>query len=240
MDTDDTKLYAIREVLEAAEEAMAEVIKHLQTTPLPTSEDAHAIIDSVLERYDCDSPEGHIVSSGLQSHEPHEKGAGVIRGNVPIVIDIYPRSRRTGFYADITRTVCLGVPTKKLSHMYKTVLQAQETALRILGPGKNCKEIHVGIREYFEKAHYVTSGKGKEFPFAEGFVHSTGHGVSRTLHDVPIIGSKSSNVLKVGDIVTIEPGLYYKKYGGIRIEDMVLITPSGYEVLSKFPKTFSI
>jgi len=232
------KITAIQEVQMAAEAAMNEVISYLRSSDQPSSEVAHAIIDKTLEHYDCESPEGHIVASGIESCEPHEKGRNLIQKGVPVVIDIYPRSKQTGYFADMTRTVCLGEATKELEAMYEAVLQAQNVAIDLLKPGIPCKDIHEAVVSYFSTVGYETSGKGKEFRYAEGFVHGTGHGVSKVLHDAPHINSTSTEILQIGDVVTIEPGLYYKNLGGIRIEDMFLITDTGYEALTHYPKPF--
>src|SRR4051794_16643048 len=104
------EVIAMEEAQLAAEAAMAAVISYLRSSAAPTSEEAHAIIDKALSEHDCESPEGHIVAGGEQAVEPHEKGHGPINRGEAIVIDIFPRSKKTGFFADMTRTVCIGEP----------------------------------------------------------------------------------------------------------------------------------
>ncbi len=231
---------AIRHVQKATEAAMKAVVTYLQSSKKPTSEEAHEIIDSVLEKYECESPEGHIVSSGRQSAEPHEKGSGVIKKAVPIVIDIYPRSKTTGYYADLSRTVCIGKPSARLQKMYDAVLKAQELAISMIKPKAKGVDIQNAVDALFNEKGYKTSGKGKEFKFAQGFVHSLGHGVGKKIHQKPRISRRSTDVLKVEDIITIEPALYYPGIGGIRIEDMLIVTKNGSKNLTRFPKTFII
>lgn len=224
----------------ATEASMEAVISYLQSMKSPTSEEAHGIIDSVLATYNCESPEGHIVSGGTQSAEPHEVGNGLLTEGVPIVIDIYPRSKETGYFADMTRTVCIGNPPTKLQNMYDVVRRAQELAFAMVRPGVLCIDIQNAVEQLFSDAGYITSGKGKEFPFAEGFVHSVGHGVGITIHESPRIGRNSIDTLEEGDVVTIEPGLYYKAVGGVRLEDMVLVTSTGMQNFTQFPKKLMV
>jgi Xaa-Pro aminopeptidase len=235
-----SQIKAIRDVQYAAEKAMQAVIHYLKSTHKPTSEQAHALIDSVLKKYNCESPEGHIVASGKQSFEPHETGSGYIKKGVPIVIDIYPRSKTTGYYADMSRTVCIGKPSLKLQKMYDAVLEAQQLALSMLRPKVKCADIQNAVDKLFIKRGFKTSGKGKVFTFRQGFVHSLGHGVGLRIHEAPTIGSKSLNILKAGDVVTIEPGLYYSDIGGVRLEDVIILSKDGIENMTHFPKQLRI
>ena len=234
------QITAIQEVQQATEAAMAAVIIYLQTTNNPTAEEAHAVVDEVLETYNCESPEGHIVAGGIQSIEPHEKGSGSLKRGEPIVIDIFPRSKITGYFADMSRTVCLGQPSVELPQMYDAVLRAQELAISMTGPGVKGIDIQSAVEEYFTQAGYKTSGQGTEFPYAEGFVHGVGHGVGLSVHEAPRIGRNSTDVLEEGDVITIEPGLYYPHLGGIRLEDMLWVTKDGAKNLTQFPKQFII
>jgi Xaa-Pro aminopeptidase len=228
---------AIEEVQRAAEAALAMVLEYLHTSSAPTSEEAHAIIDAVLTTFNCESPERHIVAGGLQSAEPHEEGSGLLKRGGAIVIDIYPRSKTTKYFADMSRTVCLGKPSVELQKMYDAVLGAQELAIAMLKPGVACKEIQKAVEDFFISKGYATSGTGKEFKFAEGFVHGVGHGVGLNLHEAPHIRN-SDDILMEGDVVTVEPGLYYKHIGGVRIEDMLLVTKEGSRNLTRASKQF--
>jgi Xaa-Pro aminopeptidase len=233
-------LAGVREAQKAAEVAMEAVIDYVKTSDQPTCEVAHAIIDDVLSQNDCTSPEGHIVSCGPASAEPHEKGTGLISHGVPIVIDIYPRSNSTEHFGDITRTVCLGGPSAELVRMYETVLAAQVLATNMIRPGVLCRDIQNAVETFFFEQGFETSGKGTEFPFAEGFVHGVGHGLGKVLHGTPRITRKTEDVLNVGDIVTVEPGLYYHHIGGVRLEDVVVVTETGSVVVTDFRKQLRI
>lgn len=231
---------AIEMAQRAAEAAFAEVVEYLKKAEKPTSEEAHAILDKVLASMWCESPEGHIVSHGVRSADPHEKGTGIIEKRVPIVIDIYPCATATGYFADMSRTVCLGAPPEELVKMYDAVLKAQELAESLARPGARCVDIHLAVDDYFQSKGYVTSGIGSEFPFSEGFVHSLGHGVGKDIHEAPRIGRNSEDILQEGDVITIEPGLYYHHIGGVRLEDMVLITGDGCRNLTRAPKVLAL
>jgi Xaa-Pro aminopeptidase len=236
-----TEIAAIEEAQRATNAAMNEVIEYLRATDVPTSEEAHAIIDKVMAEHDCESPEGHIVASGEQAIEPHERGHGKIARGEAIVIDIFPRSKKTGYFADMTRTVCIGKPNKpEIQRMFDAVVAAQELVESLVRPGVPCKSLQDAAERLFAERGYLTSGKGKEFTFAEGFVHAVGHGVGLEIHEKPHIGRKTEDILEEDDVITIEPGLYYKNLGGIRMEDMVLVTKNGCRNLTKFPKNFVI
>ncbi|MCA9355025.1 M24 family metallopeptidase [Candidatus Kaiserbacteria bacterium] len=236
----DRDLLYIKDTQKVTELAMEAVVLYLSSAEKPTSEEAHKIIDEVLKDHDCESPHGHIVAGGAQSAKPHEIGEGEIEKGVPIVIDIFPRSRTTGYFADMSRTVCIGQPSDKLQKMYHDVLSLQLLAISMIKPGVKCSEIHTAVADHFKKAGYVTSGKGEEFRFAEGFVHSVGHGVGLNIHEAPYLGSESVDVLCEGDVITIEPGLYYKEIGGVRLEDLLVVTSEGSENLTNYPKNISI
>jgi Xaa-Pro aminopeptidase len=232
-----TQVAAIEKTQRAVEAAFSEVVAYLCESKTPTSEEAHAIIDRVLREHGCESPEGNIVACGPQSAEPHERGTGPLLPGMPIVIDIYPRSAKSGYFADMTRTVCLGEPPETLQQMYDVVLGAQELALSMLRPGAVGGDVQSAVERFFVGKGFETSGKGTEFRFAEGFVHGLGHGVGLEVHEVPRIGRESVDVLQEGDVVTVEPGLYYANIGGARLEDMALITKDGCRNLTKSEKT---
>jgi Xaa-Pro aminopeptidase len=229
------KIEAIREVQRGVEHAMSEVVHYLRTGSNPTSEEAHGIIDFVLAEHNCESPEGHIVAGGLQSADPHSRGSGLILQGTPIVIDIFPRSQQTGYYADMSRTVCIGPASQELIHMYEAVHEAQALAIGKLTPGVPCIEIQEAVELFFEERGFKTFGRGKEFAYSEGFVHGVGHGVGLSVHEAPRIGRKSADTLQEGDVVTIEPGLYYPHIGGVRLEDMLVVTAHGARNLTTFP-----
>ena len=177
-----------------------------------------------------------IVASGVQSSMPHHSGEGPIFADKPLIIDIFPRSQETGYFGDMTRTVIRGEPSEKLIKMYNTVLAGQKLGIGMIKDGVKSKDVHTAIVEYFKECGFETGNiDGKQ----QGFIHSTGHGLGLEIHEPPRIGM-GDEVLREGNVVTVEPGLYYEKLGGIRIEDVVLVDKKGCTNLTKYPKRFRV
>jgi Xaa-Pro aminopeptidase len=153
----------------------------------------------------------------------------------PIIIDIFPRNKRDRYYADMSRTVIKGEATERLADMYDAVLLAQETAIAMVKPGVRCSDIHSRVCEIFEEKGYATYKSGSSV----GFIHSTGHGVGLEIHEAPPVGERDV-VLEEGNVITIEPGLYYPDVGGIRLEDLILVTADGHENLTEMEKRFLV
>ena len=200
-----------------------------------TSERIRQSIDHVLLMHDCYARET-IVACGRAGANPHERGDGPLKAGCPIVIDIFPKHRSHGYWGDITRTVVKGRASADLRRMYKAVLAAQEAALEILKPGITAARVHDAVEKKISERGYHTTRSGVS---AEGFTHSTGHGVGLDIHELPSI-SQNDAVLRIGNVVTIEPGLYYHRVGGIRIEDTVAITSKGWKYLGPCPKKFEV
>ncbi len=177
-----------------------------------------------------------IIAGGSQSADPHERGSGKLFANSPIIIDIFPRNEKTKYWGDMTRTVCKGNPSPELLKMYKAVLFAQKRAIYSLKDGVNGADIHNSIVNFFDKSGFFTSMNDG---IPSGFIHGTGHGVGLDIHEAPRI-NLSNEKLKEGDIITIEPGLYYPSIGGIRIEDLILVQKNGFTLLGSCTKKFVI
>ncbi len=196
-----------------------------------TSEALKKIINVKLMESGCVA-QHTIVASGLQGVDPHHQGTGPIRANESIVMDVFPKSGRTRYFADMTRTVVKGKASAKLRAMYRAVLKAQERGIELVRDGADGKAIHAEVNAVLEKDGFTSGLVGGRM---QGFFHGTGHGVGLDIHEPPRI-SKTGAVLKSGHVVTVEPGLYYQDAGGIRIEDLVVVTPTGCRNLTKFPK----
>lgn len=192
-----------------------------------TSEAVRAAICHRLLDSDCTAEET-IVSCGTASADPHERGEGSLFAGQPIVIDIFPRSAKTGYWGDITRTVCRGPAPAELKKMYQTVKAAQAAQLKAVKAGVYTDTIHQTGVELMKKRGYQT---GKVDGVPQGFIHGTGHGVGLEIHESPRISSAIHQKLRVGHVITVEPGLYYPELGGIRIEDTVAVTKEGYKML---------
>lgn len=177
-----------------------------------------------------------IVSCGDQTCEPHNVGSGPLKANEPIIIDIFPKDEQTGYYADITRTVVKGKASDSLKKMYKAVLAAQGLVFNNASNGARGDIIHKKVVKSLRDSGFK---RGKIKGRLAGFFHGTGHGVGLDVHESPrIAGPKIT--LKTGNVVTVEPGLYYPGMGGVRVEDMILIKDNGCINLTEFPKMLEV
>lgn len=177
-----------------------------------------------------------IVAGGDQACDPHDRGSGPLPAHQAIVIDIFPRSIQSGYWADMTRTVVRGKPSPALQRLYDTVLDAQQQGVRAVRAGTRGSDVHRTVEQVFERAGYKTEKQRGRWV---GFFHGTGHGVGLDLHELPRV-SKADNVLKRGEVVTVEPGLYYPGLGGVRIEDLVLVQERGRRNFNRFHKRFVV
>ncbi|MDR0418002.1 MAG: aminopeptidase P family protein [Puniceicoccales bacterium] len=167
-----------------------------------------------------------IVACGKDAAFPHNRGKGPLKANEFIVVDIFPRLIKTGYYGDMTRTFLKGRPLEAQVKMYNAVRTVQSLAIEQIHAGKNATEIHENNIKAFMKLGYPSTD-------STGFFHSTGHGVGLELHENPSIGERN-HCLQNGEVVTVEPGLYYPEIGGVRIEDVVVVAESSAELLSNF------
>jgi len=169
-----------------------------------------------------------IVVSGERSSLPHGKPSEkkIVEGEL-IIIDM--GANYQNYNSDITRTIIMGKENQKQKEIFSIVLEAQKTALEFLKPGVKCKEVDSVARGIIEKKGY-----GKYFG------HGLGHGVGLNIHELPRVSFSDDTVLSPGMVITIEPGIYLPGVGGVRIEDSVLITEEGYEILTWFPKILNL
>ena len=201
-----------------------------------TSEKLRGIIDTAIVQ--AGGLAAHtIVAGGRQGCDPHERGQGVLKAHEPIIIDVFPRSQKTGYFGDITRTVVKGRAKEGLRKVYHTIERGQELAFEHLKNKASGREVHEKVQEFFETEGYKT---GKRNGRMQGFFHGTGHGVGMEIHEAPRIGLNSTDTLRSGNVVTVEPGLYYLELGGVRLEDIALITSNGPRNLTKFEKVLEV
>jgi Xaa-Pro aminopeptidase len=231
-----------------AEVGMAEAMQALKTSRIArnrrliyrgaplTSEKLRSIIDCAILQ--AGGLAAHtIVAGGKQGCDPHEIGHGQLWANELLILDIFPRSQKTGYFGDITRTVVRGRASEAARKLYDTVLRGQMLAFNKIRAGVPTAEIHRGILTLFEQAGYKT---GRHNGRMQGFFHGTGHGLGLEIHEAPRIGSNSKGVLKAGQVVTLEPGLYYPEIGGVRIEDVALVTHRKARNLTQFEKVLEL
>jgi Xaa-Pro aminopeptidase len=177
-----------------------------------------------------------IVAIGDQGCDPHDNGHGEIKAGTSVIVDIYPRSRENLYYTDMTRTFCKGKAGNELKKMYECVHEAQKIVFDKLRSDADGKEIHKNVCEYFDKKGFKS---GTINGYLQGFFHGTGHGLGLDCHESPYI-SMSGERLPENSVVSNEPGLYYLGIGGVRIEDLVLITKNGFENLTNYEKILEI
>ncbi len=196
-----------------------------------TSEDLKKVVNLSLMENDCVA-EHTIIACGLDGVDPHNQGSGPIKANQSMVFDIFPRSSRTRYFADMTRTVVKGRAPDQLKRMYDAVLAAQRRGIELVRDGASGQAIHAEVAQTMERLGFETAVvNGRN----QGFFHGTGHGVGLDIHEPPRI-SKVDHTLKTGQVVTVEPGLYYPQWGAVRIEDMVVVEAGGCRNLTTFPK----
>ncbi|MFH1681784.1 MAG: Xaa-Pro peptidase family protein [Candidatus Eisenbacteria bacterium] len=177
-----------------------------------------------------------IVACGDQAIDPHNTGSGPLKANSPIVIDVFPRSQTSYYFADITRTVVKGKASETVKKMFRTVREGQRIAFSMIRPGVRADKVHEAIVEYFKSEGFETGVRNGRL---QGFIHGTGHGLGLEIHEPPRV-SKVKLTLQAGNVVTVEPGLYYKGHGGIRLEDLVLVTAQGNRNLTHAPKILEV
>jgi Xaa-Pro aminopeptidase len=181
-------------------------------------------------------PSHTIISSGNQCVDPHHEGSGPIKANTSIVFDIFPRSQKNGYFGDLSRTVVRGRASDKLKKIYATVQAGQKIGFDLIRDGVNGKEVHQKILDLFAREGFPT---GQINGRMQGFFHGTGHGLGLDIHEAPRIAPVDAT-LKTGHVVTVEPGLYYLGVGGVRLEDVVLVTDRGNKNLTDCPQFLEV
>ena len=196
-----------------------------------TSEWVKETIEVTLLRHGCALDET-IVACGRDAADPHDRGSGPLEPDEPIIVDIFPRDKSTKYHADMTRTFCVGEPDPTVQEWYDLTEQAYRAALEAVEPGVTGKDVHDAACEVYEDAGLPTL---RSDPGAEtGFIHSTGHGVGLDVHELPRVAPDGEE-LEPGHVITIEPGLYDPDVGGVRIEDLVVVTEGGHDNLTDYP-----
>ena len=191
-----------------------------------TSEKVRAEMHKRLLDLGCNANDT-IVACGKDSAIPHATGTGPILAHEPIVIDIFPFDGKTGYYSDMTRTVVKGEPSGEIRDMYNAVADAHDLAVSRVRAGAIGAEIHQAVTDLFAERGYGTGSRG--------FTHNLGHGIGLQVHEAPSLGP-SGGILEAGNVITIEPGLYYPKSGGVRLEDIGAVTGRGFNRFTNFSK----
>ena len=177
-----------------------------------------------------------IIAPGVQAVDPHNEGSGPLKANEPIVMDVFPQHARSRYFADLTRTVVKGKASDKVKRMFHAVREGQEIAYRMIKDGVDGSAVHKAILDSFTVLGFKT---GEQDGRMQGFFHGTGHGVGLEIHEPPSVSVKS-DTLRAGMVVTVEPGLYYLDAGGLRLEDMIVVTKTGCEILTNAAKVLEV
>lgn len=233
-----SELAGIRRAQKAADACMgvaAALVRELR--PGLTSEQVRAAMRAVAEEHGCELSDDVIVSHGPQSAHGHESGYGEIGAGEPVVVDIWPRDKRSRCYADMTRTFVAGggAPPAELAEYHRLTRDSLSRVYAELRAG-------AGGRTLFERSSepYIEAGQPTQLTKApgevleDGYFHGLGHGIGLEVHERPHMGRLGDELL-AGDVVTVEPGCYRRGFGGCRLEDLVLVTEGGYELLTNFP-----
>jgi Xaa-Pro aminopeptidase len=198
-----------------------------------TSEILRAEIDSAILRAGG-LPANTIVAGADQACDPHERGFGPLKADSLIILDIFPRDAKSGYFGDMTRTVVRGRASDAQRKLWETVREGQALALKKMKPGVDGLKLHNEVKQFFTDRGFPTEVRdGRQV----GFFHGTGHGLGLEIHEFPRF---QKTVFKPGQVLTVEPGLYYPGVGGVRIEDVVVVTKSGMRMLSRFEKRLEI
>jgi len=232
------RIRSVQRVTEAAMERGIALIRtsapqggvlHRDGRPL-TSEVVRAEMHAFLLAHGCRGTDT-IVSCGPDTALPHSPGIGPLREDEPIVIDIYPQDELSGYHADMTRTVVKGEPTPAIREMYDAVRDAKALGLSMVCAGAAGADLYHATVEFFRDRGYESDTRG--------FTHSLGHGVGLEVHEEPSLGPQGG-VLAAGNVVTVEPGLYYPGTGGVRLEDMGAVTPTGFDRFTQYEEELTL
>ncbi len=233
----EQEIQKIRNVQQTTEKSMKKLGKLLEKADVKqgtlyldgkvlTAEELKSRIEKFLLDQNCRNPEGMIITSGKASGDPHKRESGEIKAGDTIIADIFPRNK-SKYFGDMTRTFVKGDASSEIKQMKEAVEEAKKAALKVLenGSGTKASEVHNAACDVLEEKGYETLRTGAE---TKDFTHSTGHAVGLDLHEPPKL-KFGDDELKPGMILTIEPGLYDPDIGGVRLEDMILVTENGYE-----------
>ena len=196
-------------------------------------------IERVLREHGAEG-ERPLVGNGPTGANVHERGTGPIQPGESIIVDIFPRHLKSRYHSDMTRTFCFGDAPEQLREMHAVVYDALRVSEERIAAGVNGKVVWEAACDVIEAGGYrTTRGLGEGETLDEDFFHGLGHGVGVEVHEAPNLGLSGDDLLP-GDIVTIEPGVYRKGFGGVRLEDIAVVRDGGCEVLTNFPYTLEV
>jgi Xaa-Pro aminopeptidase len=176
-----------------------------------------------------------IVAVGPQSADGHHQGFGRVANDDVVLCDLFPRHGESACFSDMTRTFAVGEPNEEIATWHAQTRDALELVRGLVRPGAEGQEIFKAVCDFYEDLGYPTSlSKPAGTVLREGFNHGLGHGVGLEVHEAPIL-SKIGHELVAGDVITLEPGLYRQGFGGVRLEDLVVVTEDGCDTITRYP-----
>ena len=224
---DDSEIHAIRKIISMTDKAFSDVLNIIQQGR--TEAEIALELEYSLRRMGAsDRSFDYVVASGHRSSLPHGIASNKKLDNGDLVTMDFG-GKYKGYCSDLTRTVCISQPDSKQKEIYSIVLEAQQAGIDAIKPGLTGKEIDAVAREVITKAGY-----------GEYFGHGLGHALGLEIHETPRLNTKETQPLQSGMVVTVEPGIYIPGWGGVRIEDVILVTDNGAEVLTQASKQFII
>jgi Xaa-Pro aminopeptidase len=244
---------AIREVTLLVEESMRLIRRRLAACSVDgdgtlrddggvlTSERLHGAVRSFWSENGLEG-ELPIIAGGAHAADPHDVGSGPLSARSPILCDLFPRSARSRYHGDMTRTFCVGEPPAELVELHARVERALDSALATIRPGITGSSVDAHVCELFEQAGHPTtrSPAGVDPAAVARYIHGLGHGVGLAVHEDPGLGRGGHEELRAGDVLTVEPGLYREGFGGVRLEDVVVVTEHGCENLNRLDRSLSV
>lgn len=198
-----------------------------------TSERLRREVEAVIAR-GGGIAEHSIVAGGAQACDPHEEGSGPLRAGEAIVIDLFPRSQASGYFGDLSRTFVKGEPSEALQRLYSAVSEGKRWVLERMREGADGRMLHRTLVRRFAEAGYPTERREGRWV---GFFHGTGHSLGLEIHEPPRF---AAGRFRAGQVMTVEPGLYYPEVGGVRLEDLVVVEKDGIRNLTRCPESFEI
>ena len=188
----------------------------------------------------CLPEEDIIVACGAKSSDPHYRGnpEDKLKAEQPIIFDVYPRSIQKRYWTDMTRTLVKGKAPPKVGKMFDAVLEAKNVSLDVICAGVRGSDVYNMCCDVLEKAGYETPRGGKSV--TAGMTHGLGHGVGLQIHESPRMNELSTSPLMEHNVVTVEPGLYDPKIGGVRLEDIIEVTKTGYRNFTEMETTLEV
>lgn len=239
------ELEAIRAASRGAEAGMVAIVELLARSE---PDDEGRVVDgepltcellqaAAIERFAAYGCRGDdlIVARGPQAADGHDRGSGRLQNDDVLVCDLFPRHGETAYFADMTRSFTLGEPDPEVVAWHEQTLEALELARELCRPGVNGGDVHRAVCAFYaERGHPTQMTVPEGTVLRDGFYHGLGHGVGLDVHEPPSLG-KVGHELVAGDVITLEPGLYRRGFGGVRVEDTLLVTDDGVETITAFP-----